>query len=53
MLENGLIIIFKSKKFELDINSMIFFFGYFQTDNKDWNDKLSPEKYQNLSKKKV
>ena len=52
MLENGLIIIFKSKKFELDINSMIFFFGYFQTDNKDWNDKLSPEKYQNLSKKK-
>ena len=51
MLENGLIIIFKSKKFELDINSMIFFFGYFQTDNKEWNDKLSPEKYQNLSEK--
>ena len=49
-LKNELIILFKSKKYDLDINSMIFFFEYFQKDNEKWNEKLS-EKYKDLSKK--
>ena len=49
-LMNELTILFKSKKYEVDINSMIFFFNYFETDNKNWNEKLSKE-YENLSKK--
>jgi len=41
-----LTIFFKSKKYELDINSIIFFFkNYFQKDNKEWNDKLPPRNY--------
>ena len=41
-----LTIFFKSKKYELDINSIIFFFkNYFQKDNKEWNDKLPPKNY--------
>ena len=41
-----LTIFFKSKKYELDINSIIFFFkNYFQKDNKEWNDKLPPLNY--------
>ena len=50
ILEEGLTILFKSKKFELDINSIIFFFEYFQKDNKEWNDKLSAKNYENLTK---
>ena len=45
-----LTILFKSKKFEKDINSMIFFFSYFEKNNKEWNEKLSIEKYKDLSK---
>ena len=46
-----LTILFKSKKYELDINSMIFFFKYFEKDNDSWNNRLSSEKYENLSSK--
>ena len=45
-----LTILFKSKKFEKDINSIIFFFSYFEKNNKKWNEKLSIEKYKDLSK---
>ena len=44
---NDLVIFFKIKKYELDINSIIFFFKYFRTDDKKWN--KSSEKYENLS----
>ena len=45
-LIDELTILFKSKKYELDINSIIFFFeNYFQKDNKDWNDKMPPTNY--------
>ena len=45
-LIDELTILFKSKKYELDINSIIFFFeNYFQKDNKDWNDKMPPPNY--------
>ena len=43
-----LTILFKSKKFEKDINSIIFFFNYFEKDNETWNQKLSKE-YENIS----
>ena len=43
-----LVIFFKIKKYEIDINSVIYFLKYFQRDNKEWNDKLNP-KYENLS----
>ena len=43
-----LTILFKSKKFENDINSIIFFFNYFEKDNDSWNKKLSKD-YENLS----
>ena len=37
-------ILFKSKKYELDINSIIYFFEYkFEQD--DWNKKLLPKSY--------
>ena len=49
-LIDELTILFKSKKYELDINSMIFFFSYFEKNNELWNNKLS-EKYKNLSSK--
>ena len=49
-LIDELTILFKSKKYELDINSMIFFFKYFEKNNESWNNKLS-EKYENLSSK--
>jgi len=46
-LIDELTILFKSKKYELDINSIIFFFdNYFEKDNKDWNDKLPPIGYK-------
>ena len=49
-LIDELTILFKSKKYDLEINSIIFFFEYFQKDNSDWNKKLSKE-YKNLSEK--
>ena len=39
-LIDELTILFKSKKYEMDIKSIIFFFEYFQKDNVTWNDKL-------------
>ena len=46
-LISELTILFKSKKYELDINSIIFFFeNYFQKDNKDWIEKLPPINYK-------
>ena len=50
-LIDELTILFKSKKYELDINSIIFFFEFFQKDDNDWDIKLSKEKYLDLSKK--
>ena len=47
-LIDDLIIFFKIKKYEYDINSIIFFFNYFEKDNESWNKKLSDE-YYNLS----
>ena len=45
-LINELDIFFKSKKYELDINSIIFFFEYkFEKD--DWNKKLPPKDFMN------
>ena len=43
-------ILFKSKKYEVEINSIIYFFKYFETNNEYWN-KILPEEYQNLSTK--
>lgn len=35
--------LFKSKKCKLDIKSIIYLFkNYFEKDNKNWNDKQSP-----------
>jgi hypothetical protein len=45
------LLIIKCKRYEIDINGMIFFFSNFETDNKIWNEKLSKEEYENLSKK--
>ena len=43
-LIDELTILFKSKKYELDINSIIYFFEYkFEQD--DWNKKLLPKSY--------
>ena len=42
-------ILFKSKKYEIDINSIIFFFENFADNNDDLNKNLS--KYKNLSRK--
>lgn len=39
-LIDELTILFKSKKYEMDIKSIIFFFEYLQKDNIKWNDKL-------------
>ncbi len=44
-----LTILFKIKKYELDINSDVFFFEYFEKDNSEWNKKIT--EYQDLSKK--
>ena len=44
-LQKDLTILFKSKKYEIDINSMIFFFEYFDKENIQLN------KYKDLSKK--
>ena len=52
ILIDELTILFKIKKYELDINSMIEFFDYFEKDNKSWNKKLSREEYENLSETK-
>ena len=47
-LLNELTLIFKSKKYEIDLKSIIYFFESFQKNNKDWNMKLS-DKYKYLS----
>lgn len=39
-LIDELTILFKSKKYEMDIKSIIFFFEYFEKDNIEWNNKL-------------
>ena len=48
-LIDELTILFKAKKYEMDINSIFYFFEFFQIDNDSWNNKLS-KKYKNLSK---
>ena len=45
-LIDELTILFKSKKYELDINSIKFFFEYFKKDNQKWNEKLPPADFQ-------
>ena len=37
-----------SKKYEMDLKSIIFFFEHFQKDNEKWN-KIMPDKYKYLS----
>ena len=49
-LIDDLNILFKSKKYELEINSIIYFFQFFEKDNPDWNSKI-PETYKDLSEK--
>ena len=39
-LIDNLTILFKSKKYEMDIKSIIFFFEYFEKGNTEWNNKL-------------
>ena len=43
-----LTILFKIKKYELDINSILFLFDNFEKDNQDWNNKLN-DTYKNIS----
>ena len=45
-------IIVNSKKYENDINSLIYFFNNFQKDDDKWNDFFSA-KYKNISEKEV
>ena len=47
-LIDELTILFKSEKYKMDINSIIFFFEYFQKDNEEWNKKLDKEKFNKL-----
>jgi hypothetical protein len=42
-LINKLIIIINSKKYEIDVQSIIFFFQSFQLDNNMWNNIFSEE----------
>ena len=52
-LIDDLNILFKSKKYELEINSIIYFFKFFKEDKTiitDWNNKI-PETYKDLSEK--
>ena len=51
-LINDLNIFFKIRKYEMDINSIIFFFEYFQKDNPVWNQKLDKAYFENLFRKK-
>ena len=48
-LEEEITILFKSKKYEIDIKSIIYFFESFETNNSKWNKRLST-KYEELSK---
>ena len=45
-----LTILFKINIYEQDINSIIFFFEFFEIDNKEWNSKLSKD-YKNITEK--
>jgi len=47
-LIDELTILFKIEKYKMDINSIIFFFEYFQKDNPKWNNNLDKEKFKNL-----
>ena len=51
-LINDLNILFKIKKYEMDIKSIIFFFEFFQKDNSIWNQKLDKKKFENIFRKK-
>ena len=44
-LIDDLTILFKSKKYEFDIDSILFLFEYFERDNDNWNEKLPPRNY--------
>ena len=46
---NDLTIIFKSKKYEMDLKSIFFFFESINPDDKNWNKNI-PKEYENLSK---
>ena len=48
-LIKDLSIIFKSKKYEIDLKSIFFFFENFQKDNKEWNKNLIFDKKIKLS----
>jgi len=48
-LIDDLIIIFKSKKYEIDLKSINFFFENFNPNDKTWIEKL-PKEYESLSK---
>ena len=52
LIDDELTILFKSKKYELDINSIIFFFENFEKDNNNWNEKLPPRNYYLKSEEK-
>ena len=45
-------ILFKIKKYEMDIKSIIFFFDFFQKDNSIWNQKINKTKFENLFNRK-
>jgi len=51
-LINDLSILFNIKKYEIDINSIIFFFEFFQNNNNIWNLKLDKAKFEKLFRKK-
>jgi len=51
-LINDLTIIFKIKKYEMDINSIIFFFEFFQKNDDNWNQKLNKKQFENIFRKK-
>ena len=50
-LIDELIILFKIKKYEFDINSILYFLNYFKKDNQKLNEKLFSGQYNNLSTK--
>ena len=51
-LINDLNIFFKIKKYEMDINSIIFFFEFFQKHNSIWNQKINKTEFKNLFSRK-
>ena len=51
-LINDLIIIFKSKKYEIDLKSIFFFFGNLNTNDNNWYKNI-PEGYETISEKNL